>query len=92
VLRPNPSDVSYARRIPLADGRSARGTAERYSVLVVSSKDFPEDFRCRFTDFLHGLHLQPIELTQPCAVANQGGELHGFFLGFTAALPSGWRL
>ena len=49
-------------RIPLPDGRSVRGTAERYCVFVFSSEDFPEDFRRRFTHFLHGLHLQPIQV------------------------------
>jgi hypothetical protein len=49
-------------RIPLPDGRSIRGTAERYCVFVASSEDFPEDFRRRFTHFLHGLHLQPIQV------------------------------
>jgi hypothetical protein len=48
--------------IPLPDGRSVRGTAERYWVFVTSSEDFPEDFRRRFTHFLHGLHLQPIQV------------------------------
>ncbi len=49
-------------QIPLPDGRSIRGTAERYSVFVFSPVDFPPDFRRRFTDFLHGLHLQPIQV------------------------------
>ena len=48
--------------IPLPDGRSIRGTAERYWVLVTSSDDFPHDFRQRFTNFLHGLSLQPIQI------------------------------
>ena len=49
-------------RIPLPDGRSVKGTVERYCVFVFSSEDFPEDFRRRFTDFLHGLHIQPIQV------------------------------
>ncbi len=49
-------------RIPLPDGRSIKGTAERYCVFVFSSEDFPEDFRHRFTRFLHDLHLQPIQV------------------------------
>jgi hypothetical protein len=48
--------------IPLPGGRSIRGTAERYWVLVTSSQEFPEDFRRRFTDFLNGLFLQPINV------------------------------
>jgi hypothetical protein len=50
-------------RIPLPDGRSVRGTAERYWVLVCSSEDFPEDFRRRFSEFLHGLYIQPIQVS-----------------------------
>ena len=49
-------------RIPLPDGRSIRGTAERYCVFVFSSEEFPEDFRRRFNHFLHGLYLQPIQV------------------------------
>ncbi len=48
--------------IPLPDGRSIRGTAERYWVMVTSSQEFPEDFRHRFTSFLHDLSLQPIQV------------------------------
>ena len=48
--------------IPLPDGRSVRGTAERYCVFVFSSEAFPENFRRRFIHFLHGLHLQPIQV------------------------------
>ena len=48
--------------IPLPDGRSIRGTAERYWVCVTSSEDFPDDFRRRFTHFLNGLSLQPIQV------------------------------
>ena len=49
-------------RIPLPNGRSIRGTAERYCVFVTCSEDFPEDFRRRFTHFLRGLSLQPIQV------------------------------
>ena len=49
-------------RIPLPDSRSIRGTAERYCVFVFSSEEFPEDFRRRFTRFLHELHLEPIQV------------------------------
>ena len=48
--------------ISLSDGRSIRGTAERYCVFVTSSEDFPDDFRRRFTHFLYGLSLQPIRV------------------------------
>ena len=59
--------------IPLVDGRLIKGTAERYSVLVTSKENFPEDFRERFIEFLKSLNLQPIEVShevQPCAPAN----------------------
>jgi hypothetical protein len=49
--------------IPLPDGQSIGGVAERYWVRVTSSEEFPEDFRRRFTEFLHGLSLQPIQIT-----------------------------
>jgi hypothetical protein len=49
--------------IPLPDGRSISGTAERYHVSVTSSENFPDDFRRRFTHFLRGLSLQPIQVT-----------------------------
>lgn len=49
--------------IPLADGRSIKGTAERYWVLVTSKENFPDDFRDRFTEFLKSLRLQPIEVS-----------------------------
>jgi hypothetical protein len=49
--------------IPLAGGRVIKGTAERYWVFVVSSEDFPQDFRRAFTQFLHSLKLQPIQVS-----------------------------
>ena len=48
--------------IPLPGGQMIRGTAERYWVLVTSEKEFPADFRRRFTDFLSGLKLQAIQI------------------------------
>ena len=50
-------------QIPLSDGRSIRGWAERYSVRVTFAENFPDDFRDRFTDFLRRLFLQPIQIT-----------------------------
>lgn len=49
--------------IPVTNGRSIKGTAERYWVLVTSEEDFPEEFRIRFTTFLNGLVLQPIQVS-----------------------------
>ncbi|PWU08048.1 MAG: hypothetical protein C5B50_30235 [Verrucomicrobia bacterium] len=50
-------------QIPLPDGRSIRGTAERYWVSVTSlGSDFPDDFRQRFIAFLETLRLQPIQI------------------------------
>jgi len=49
-------------RIPLSDGHSVDGVAERYWVRVSSQADFPEDFRLRFTAFLGSLTLQPIQI------------------------------
>ena len=49
--------------IPLPDGRSFKGTAERYWVLVTSKgEDFPEDFRFRFIAFLETLTFQSIQI------------------------------
>ena len=48
--------------IPLSSGRVISGTAERYWVMVSSSEDFPEDFRCAFMQFLNSLKLQSIEV------------------------------
>lgn len=48
--------------IPLSDGRSVSGIAERYRVEVSSQEEFPEDFRRRFTAFLGNLALQPIQV------------------------------
>ena len=53
--------------IPLPDGRTITGTAERYWISVSSSEDFPEDFRRRFTAFLNGLFLQPIQVSYEVA-------------------------
>ena|GEM_PF-6283173 len=53
--------------IPLADGHSIKGTAERYRVLVTSKQNFPEDFRDHFIEFLKSLRLQPIEVSHEVA-------------------------
>jgi hypothetical protein len=50
--------------IPLADGRTLTGTAERYWVHVSSKEAFPDDFREAFTRFLNTLYLQPIQVSQ----------------------------
>jgi hypothetical protein len=49
--------------IPLPDGRSIKGTVERYWVSVTSlGSDFPDDFRQRFIAFLETLRLHPIQI------------------------------
>ena len=49
--------------IPLPNGRSFKGTAERYWVFVTSKgEDFPGDFRRRFIAFLETLRLQSIQI------------------------------
>ena len=53
--------------IPLGDGSSIRGTAERYWVLVSSPTEFPEEFRRRFTEFLGSLFLQSIQVSTSSA-------------------------
>ena len=48
--------------IPISGGRSVKGTAERYWVLVTSGETFPDDFRRRFITFLESLTLQHIQV------------------------------
>jgi hypothetical protein len=53
--------------IPLADGRTVTGTAERYWVLVSSKEAFPDDFREAFSRFLNSLKFQPIRVSHEVA-------------------------
>jgi hypothetical protein len=48
--------------IPILGGRSVKGTAERYWVLVTARETFPDDFRRRFVAFLESLTLQSIQI------------------------------